>query len=264
MMLCQVGSIEDIKKYHLKGYIAQEKKDGCRCLAICSGEFVTLKGRTGTDYTSKFPEVVEELKGFVGVLDGEIMCDTFEHTSSRVHTENKLKGRLLAEQYPSKLSVFDLIEVNNQDIRHLPQLERLKLLWKCLQDKRYVVKLPFSYDLVDMWEKAVKNAWEGIIIKNLNGKYEEKRSWNWIKIKKEVTRDILVDKYTLNSAGIRAEGEGLAVQITGSNSQIVKNKIDTTGSCKIEVKGLEITENNKIRQIVFKDIKDSDSCKGVN
>ena len=254
MMLCKSGKVSDIQKYHLKGWISQEKKDGVRCMAICD-EQVNLIGRSGSNYNSKFPEIVEDLKGFRGVLDGEICCDTFDKTASRVHTENKLKQKILRESYPAIFYAFDIISLDGQDLRLKPLIERLKILYQSLTDRRFVVKLGFTIDLVKSWEFASKNGQEGIILKRLDSKYSNTRSWDWIKVKKEVTRDIIVDSYSVNPAGIRVEGEDLACQITGSNAQLVKKEIDETGSCKIEVKGLEITKNNKIRQIVFKDIK---------
>ncbi len=253
MMLCKTGKVKDIKKYHLKGWIAQEKKDGVRCLVYCDEE-VKLIGRSGNDYTSKFPEIAEDLKGLKCVLDGEICCDTFNKTSSRVHTENKLKLKILRQNYPAVFFVFDIISLNGENLMSKPLKERLKLLYKNIQDKQSVKKLGFTFDLVKSWEICKIKNHEGIILKRIESRYSNNRSWDWIKIKKEITKDIIVDSYTLNPAGIRVEGE-LACQITGSNAKLVKKEIDETGSCKIEVKGLEITKNNKIRQIVFKSIK---------
>ena len=254
MMLCKSGKESDVEKYHLNGWVAEKKIDGVRCLAFCD-EQVKLIGRSGSDYTSKFPEVVEDLKGFVGVFDGEISCDTFNHTASRVHTENKLKSKLLSKAYPSVFYVFDVIQLNG-DLRDKPLNQRVRILTETgIGEKKSIELVERSIDLVLMWEKAKKENWEGLVLKKLDSKYSDKRSCNWIKVKKQISKDIVVDSYSINSAGIRCEGEGFAVQITGSNSQLVKNKIDETGSCLIEVKGLEETENGKIRQIVFKEMK---------
>ena len=119
MMLCKSGKVNDVKKYHLKGWIAQEKKDGVRVMAICD-EQVRLIGRSGNEYTNKFPEIAVEMTGLKCVLDGEICCDTFEHTSSRVHTENKLKSKMLITTYPAIFYVFDIISLNGEDLREKP------------------------------------------------------------------------------------------------------------------------------------------------
>lgn len=258
VQLCETGRRKDIEKYHLKGYIAQQKIDGCRCLAICLNGEVRLLGRTGSNYTSKFPEIVEELKEFNAVFDGEIMCDTFEHTLSRVHTDNKLKTNLLVSEYPAKYHIFDLLNRENRDLRAEPLYKRLLFLQEMpLQSKKWLEVVKYTDDLIYLWEKALQMEWEGIIIKKLDSKYEGRRTWNWIKIKAIKSKDLMVNKYSINPAGIRAEtNEGLAVQISGSNSQLVKKQIDETGSCKIEVNYLNVTNEGKLRQIVFKDLKD--------
>jgi len=246
MELCKIGTIKDISKYHLK-YLGNQKFDGCRCIAICD-EQVRLIGRAGTDYSSKFPEIVNELKGFKGIIDGEIACLDFDKTASRVHTENKLKLKILEKEYPAIFYIFD--EINDKML-----VERIRgLNLRGFKNLRYISLLPYTFDGVGLWEKAKQENWEGLIIKNPLSKYENKRSWNWLKIKKEITKDIVVTNYEINPAGIRVENKDLACQITGSNALIVKKQIDETGSCNICVKGLEITSLGKIRQITLKKV----------
>jgi len=255
-MLCETGKISDVEKYHLK-WLGNRKLDGVRCFAVCD-EQIKLIGRSGSDYTSKFPEIVEGLKGFKGILDGEIACIDFDKTASRVHTENKLKSKILINQYPAIFYVFDLLALNGEDFRNKILIDRIRVL--SVQKFENTIQLvKYTPDLVNLWETAQKENWEGIVIKNPVSTYSDKRSWNWIKIKKEITRDITAISYEINPAGIRIESkEGFACQISGLNSQLVKTKIDETGNCLIEVKGMEITANGMIRQIVFKGIKNGE------
>jgi ATP-dependent DNA ligase len=254
-MLCETGKASDVEKYHLK-WIGSRKLDGVRCWAICD-EQVKLIGRSGSDYTSKFPEVVEGLQGLKGIFDGEIACIDFDKTASRVHTENKLKSKLLVAQFPAIFYVFDILALNGLDFKHKPLIERVWALQELHGLTNSVQIVKYTSDLINLWEMAKKGNWEGIVIKNpASHYYEGKRSWNWIKIKKEITKDILVTSYEINPAGIRVDGE-LACQISGLNAQIVKKEIDEKGSCIIEVKGMEETANGKIRQIVFKDVKNA-------
>ncbi len=113
-----------------------------------------------------------------------------------------------------------------------------------------------TIDLIGLWEKAKSEDWEGIVIKNPNGVYEMKRSWNVLKIKCEKHKDIDFVSYEINNAGIRCESEdGIAIQITGSNSIPVKSAIDELGKCRVEVKYLNETKNKKLRMPVFSKIK---------
>ena len=253
MMLCKSGKESDILKYHLK-YLGNQKFDGCRCLAICD-EQVRLIGRNDGNYTSKFSEIVNDLKGLKCVLDGEICCDTFEHTLSRNHTENRLKIKLLEKEYPAIFYVFDILSLNGEDLTQKPLIERIRALQGLSGLHNSIVLVKYTPDLINLWEMAKKENWEGIIIKNPLGRYEGKRSWNWLKIKYIKSRDLLVKNYDINPAGIRVEEKGIACQIAGTNGQIVKKIIDETGSCLIEVNYLNETKSGLLRQPTFKCIK---------
>jgi bifunctional non-homologous end joining protein LigD len=246
-MLCRVGSELDIKNKHLK-WFGQRKIDGVRCLAVCNNGFVVLKGRNGTDYTDKFPEIVEELKNYSGGFDGEIVCDTFEHTGSRVHTQNKLKSKLLAKEYPARFVVFDILE-------NKPYKERLEIL-KNKNLRGCVEMIETTNDLIGLWEKAKKENWEGIVIKNPDSDYAgycKVRTTNWLKIKYIKSRDILVSKYEINPAGIRVESDvGIALQISGFQHKEVLKEIQETGSCLIEVNYLNETSSGALRMPTFK------------
>jgi len=257
MQLCKRGTEKDIQKFHLK-YLGSRKYDGVRVLAIAD-EQVKLIGRNNGDYTKQFQEVVNDLKeiGFKGIIDGEICCDTFNHTLSRNHTQNKLKLKILERTYPAIFYVFDVLNLNGLDLRQKPLLERLEILSEVgLNSTKSIKIVENTIDLINLFERAKKEKFEGIIIKNPISKYTNDRSWNWLKIKLEKTKDLDFTSYSVNPAGVRVEtNEGIAIQVTGSNSQIVRKLIDETGSARLEVKYLEETINKKLRQVVFKDFK---------
>ena len=251
-MLLKTGKENDLKKHHLK-WIGQRKFDGCRAVVFCMGSEVRIKGRSGSDYTNKFPEIVNELKelNLNCILDGELICNTFDEVASRVHTENKLKSKLLVDKYPAKLMVFDLI----CNKIYLGRLQELRDRFDFSGTKNIEI-VESHIDLIKLWERAKSENWEGIVIKNPNAYYERKRSFNTLKIKFEKFKDIDFVSYDVNSAGIRCESEdGIAIQITGSNSIPVKSAIDDLGKCKVEVKYLNETKNKKLRMPVFSKIK---------
>jgi ATP-dependent DNA ligase len=240
MMLCKVGSEKDIISKHLK-WIGERKIDGVRCLAVCD-EQVKLVGRNGTDYTSKFPEIAGALK-VKGIFDGEIVCDTFEHTISRVHTDNKLKSKLLREKYPATFYVFDMPSDK-------PLIERKKLLKMANIENEGVKLVEMSIDLVALWERAKQEKWEGIIIKNPISSYVAKRSINWLKVKLNYFKDIEFSKYSINPAGIRLEGD-VFVQCSGSQSEAVRKQIDEKGLAVCEIKYLNLTDSGATRMPTF-------------
>jgi len=252
MMLLKTGKENDLKKYHLK-WIGQRKFDGCRAWVFCVGSDIRIKGRSGSDYTNKFPEIIDDLKGLNlnCILDGELICNTFDEVASRVHTENKLKSKLLVNKYPAKLMIFDLVRKGI----YIERFRELLLLFKNHTLKNVSI-VDSSVDLIKLWERAKSENWEGIVIKNPNASYEMKRSYNVLKIKFEKFKDIDFVSYEINNAGIRCESEdGIAIQITGSNSIPVKSSIDELGKCRVEVKYLNETKNKKLRMPVFSKIK---------
>ncbi len=240
-MLCEVGSEKDLNKE----WIAERKIDGVRCLAFCQNGSVVLRGRNGTDYSNKFPEIVEELSRMEmlnGVFDGEIVCNTFNNTISRVHNQNTLKAKLLRNQYPATFWVFDVIE-------NKPLLERKEMLkgW----NGEFVKVLEYTTDLKTIWNTALNEKWEGIIIKNPKSMYENKRSANWLKIKCNKFKDIDFNHYEINPAGIRIDNGSIFVQVTGSQHTAVKTQIDQTGSANCEIKYLEEFDSGKLRMPTF-------------
>lgn len=250
-MLCKERKEKDIEKFERKGWVGQLKIDGVRCLAICDGSNVKLIGRSGSDMTKKFSEITESLKGLRGIFDGEILCadNSFEHTQSRNHTEQKLKQKLLRKEYPAYFYVFDIL-VNK------PLEIRLQMLYKA-NLKGYVVRLEYTYRLQELFEKVKKENKEGIVVKNPESYYKSGRSDNWIKIKNIKSDDLKVTNYSENPAGIRCEtNNGIAVQVSGSESKSVKKDIDEKGYSLVEINFLEKTKNGKYRMPTFKERKD--------
>lgn len=241
LMLCEVGSEEDIKKHHLD-WFGSRKMDGVRCLALCGNGLVALRGRNGTDYTKKFPEIVEDLKDFNGIYDGEICCDTFDHTSSRVHTDNQLKSKLLVKQYPATFWIFDKVS-------ELPLKDRLQEIRGL--NRQNVKVLTHTTDLITLWEQAKQGNWEGIVIKSPNSPYLKKRSPYWLKIKKSVERFISFNQFEVNPAGIKISNGFHTVQVSGSEARLVMDEIIKNGNCECQIKGLEITASDHIRMPVF-------------
>jgi ATP-dependent DNA ligase len=250
-MLCKTSTELDIIHKNNK-WLFQQKIDGCRCLAICFNGNVALKGRNGTDFTKKFPEVVEELKKYNGSFDGELVCDTFEHTLSRVHTENSLKSSLLVKEYPAVFHIFDIIEVGTLKTR-VELLKSLNLVGK------HISLLDYTFDGVGLWNRVKEQNLEGVIIKNPESEYAgfcKVRSNNWLKVKNIKSEDIVFHKFEDNPAGIRVESDkGIAIQISGSNAVPIRKQILETGSALIEVNYLNKTDKNMLRMCVFKCLK---------
>jgi hypothetical protein len=167
-----------------------------------------------------------------------------------VHTDNKLKLKLLKDKYPAIFWVFDVPEP-------VPYSKRLQIITEMgFLNKKFIKLIESSTDLINAWEVAKKENWEGIVIKNLNGIYENKRSKSCLKIKYIKSIDLQFTRYTINPAGIRVENDlGIACQISGSQSRAVKEMIDKEGKAMVEINYLNETGSGMYRQITFKQLK---------
>jgi hypothetical protein len=105
------------------------------------------------------------------------------------------------------------------------------------------------YDDIDnLLAMAIEENGEGIVIKNMDGCYESKRSKNCYKHKLFKETTITITGYEINNAGIRAtDDKQNAVQISGKQSEEVKFLLDTKGMAIANIQYLEKTKDERFR-----------------
>jgi ATP-dependent DNA ligase len=116
-------------------YIYEPKWDGFRCIVFRSGTEVELGSRNELPLTRYFPELVAALSQVLpqrAVLDGEVVVAgptglDFDALSQRVHPAES-RVRLLAERTPASFVAFDLLALDDRDLRTEPFHERRRLL----------------------------------------------------------------------------------------------------------------------------------------
>ncbi len=116
-------------------YIYEPKWDGFRCIVFRSGTEVELGSRNELPLTRYFPELVRALSQVLpqrAVLDGEVVVAgptglDFDALSQRVHPAES-RVRLLAEKTPASFIAFDLLALDDRDLRKEPFHERRRLL----------------------------------------------------------------------------------------------------------------------------------------
>jgi bifunctional non-homologous end joining protein LigD len=153
-------------------WLFERKFDGIRLLAYKHGTSVQLFSR------NRLPQNLPAVAGAVAnlpvdqvILDGEVTWD----------------GR-------SAYHVFDILWLNGRDVTSLP-----------LEDRRALLQeLPFTapmhrVELLDddkPWERASREGWEGVIAKRRGSPYEHRRSKHWLKMKCEMSQELLVGGFT--------------------------------------------------------------------
>ena len=153
------------------------KYDGWRIMAFVNDD-VHLITRNQNDATSKFSSIADALvkwqtkKKFTAVLDGELISESF----SAIRKSENLT-----------YVVFDLLSLNNVDMRDKPLVERKTALQKLLKTAPAQIQYCEHLETITKgdFEILCLNGHEGIIIKRADSVYTGGRSGNWLKLKNE-------------------------------------------------------------------------------
>ena len=163
------------------GWIHEIKHDGFRLLARRDAKGVRLISRKGNDLTSRFPFIEVALTSLSVqscLIDGEaIVCN-----------ERGLAVFDLIRGYrPSATAVhcvFDLLEIDGEDLRWQPIEQRKRRLAKLLLGAapNIVINEHFDGDGTIIFRNACKLGCEGIVSKRLGSPYRSGRSPLWLKV----------------------------------------------------------------------------------
>lgn len=162
------------------------KFDGYRLLARIERGRARLITRGGHDWTFRFPAIqrgIEAMKLDSGWLDGEVVVIGRDGAPDFNALQNACEcGRTEAATY----FVFDIPYLSGHDLRHVPLLERRRLLEQLMR-RRAAEPLRFSEDLAAdpdrVLEAACEMKLEGLIAKRIDAPYVSRRSDSWLKIK---------------------------------------------------------------------------------
>jgi bifunctional non-homologous end joining protein LigD len=161
-------------------WVHEIKHDGFR-LIILKGADVRLFTRSGNDWTDRFPLITKAARKLRGsfLIDGEAVVvgpdglslfDQLQSTSGRAR---------------AVLFAFDLIQLDGQDHRARPLLQRKALLAKLLARDNggilYNDHLTESGDVV--FAHACNLGAEGIVSKRIDSSYQSGPHPAWIKVK---------------------------------------------------------------------------------
>ena len=154
-------------------WIFERKFDGIRLLAFKQGKDVRLFSRNRLPQNiPAVAQVIASLPVHDVVLDGEI---TWGREQGGYH-------------------VFDVLWIDGRDVTSLPLDERRELLGTL--PFRAPMRRVAALDDPKPWERACSEGWEGVIAKRRDSPYEHRRSPHWLKMKCEVTQELVVGGFT--------------------------------------------------------------------
>jgi bifunctional non-homologous end joining protein LigD len=183
-------------------WVFERKLDGERCGALRRDGTVHLLSRTGKTLDATYPELVDALS--VGgpdlLIDGEIVAFERGRTSfERLQKRMQIRDPAVARR--SSVAVyyylFDLLELDGEDVRALPLLERKA---KLRDNVAFGGRLRFTTyrrgDGVSAFRSACSRGWEGVVAKRADSPYSPTRSRTWLKLKCEHGQELVIGGWT--------------------------------------------------------------------
>ena len=192
----------------------EPKWDGFRCIVFRDGDEVELGSRNEKPLTRYFPELPPALKANLPercVVDGEIVIAgdkglDFEALLQRIHpAESRIN--MLARATPASFVAFDLLALDDTDLRPAPFAERRAALERALAGAEPPVHLtPATSDTkvaAEWFERFEGAGLDGVVAKPVSLPYREDERV-MLKVKHARTADCVV-------AGFRVHKDGAGV-----------------------------------------------------
>jgi bifunctional non-homologous end joining protein LigD len=190
------------------GWCHEIKFDGYRMQLRVAGGGVTLKTRTGLDWTAQFPALEKQAASLPDVLiDGEIVALGANATPNFSALQAALSdGKTESLQF----FAFDVLFADGNDLRRLPLADRKARLKAVLETHgrgkarliRYVEHFESGGDAV--LRSACELSLEGIVSKKLNSPYRSGRSDDWTKAKCRAGHEVVLGGWKTTNGQFRS------------------------------------------------------------
>lgn len=158
--------------------ICEAKIDGIRVFLFKSGDKIVISSKHGAIYTPQSsPKVFATLPEFL-------------HAPYRMILDGEYVGK------KAQLFFFDVLQVDDRELRPLPLTERKKVLGQILKGTGLEVpyKLAKSVEEIQaLKERFVKEGYEGVVAKNPQSAHGQPGAW--LKVKKYDTLDVFIIDY---------------------------------------------------------------------
>lgn len=191
-------------------YIAEEKYDGSRYLSIGGRYFsrrVSVKDDLPVEKTENVPHLHNILKDYpLLILDGEIYIEGGK-SNDVVSIMGAKPDKAIARQKERgwvRYVVYDILrDIDGKWLMDLPWIDRRKRLEEVMVLIFYGNKEAYKSMSLSSYEtnnkkkfltEILKRGGEGVMLKNIHGKYfpDKKPRWNWIKVKHNITSDVII------------------------------------------------------------------------
>ena len=205
-------SIKDLnsKGINYEDYYANIKLDGIRSLGELSNKGTILQARSGSNITSKYPELQTKTEHTI-IPDGELIFGAgtkkdFPLIQQRQHLSDAFRIRLLSQKYPVKYAIFDILYFDKEWIPDLPLYERKEILKHAFHEIDNPNYTLVEYrDATEINDIPLSKDAEGFMLKRKDSPYEiNNRSKAWLKLPFLGTMECYITGYMQSEAKSRA------------------------------------------------------------
>lgn len=198
----------------------EPKWDGFRCIVFRSGDDVQLGSRNSRPLTRYFPELIDPIRDQMPdrvVFDCELILSIdnhleFDALQQRIHPAES-RVNMLAEKTPAEIVAFDLLALDDRDLRAEPfEVRRAELEATFAETKHPLHLTPITRDhaTAHRWFVDFEGAGlDGLIAKPLADPYVENKRTQ-LKVKHVRTADAVVAGYRIHK-----DGEGVGSLLLG-------------------------------------------------
>jgi ATP-dependent DNA ligase len=164
-------------------WIFEPKWDGFRTIIFKDGDEIFIQSRDEKPLNRYFPEMLDPLRAQLPdrcVLDGELVIVQkhgldFDALQLRLHPAAS-RVKLLSGQIPASVVFFDVLCVDNQDLRNEPFQSRRRTLESLLSSVKPPIHLTpatSDFDIASDWFSRFEGAgFDGVMAKPVDGIYE--------------------------------------------------------------------------------------------
>lgn len=163
------------------GWLFEPKWDGYRAICYFNHRRVRFISRRNNDLTKRFPELQAlEVIADSATIDGEIVAIDDQGLPCFDELRKNRRARAVV------FYAFDLLELNDEDLRARSLLNRKALLKRVVRRTKNN-RIRFTEHIVGeglaLFAQLEQRQLEGMVAKKLNSKYESGRTREWLKIK---------------------------------------------------------------------------------
>ena len=214
------------------------KWDGIRTVLYADHGHAELRGRNGSDFTPRYPEV-RELARRLGarrvILDGEVVAlddqgrPSFERLQARMHLASDSAVRRRMRDIPATYMIFDLLYLDGHSTLSLTYEERRELLERLeLEGPAWRAPAYHRGEGKALLAATRELGIEGVVAKKLDCLYTPgARASHWIKVKNVHTQDVVIGGWTPGEGGRSTSLGSLAVGVMEGEKLVYAGKVGT-------------------------------------